>query len=279
MKVEVEGGELAIKNGNGDIVIIPKKYRIEVEDMIEEECWGCIDKLVSTLPNIADFAQEGSVIPKNPILESIYTRYPAFKNMGTVTLHPDSNFTKDKTGVGDIEYFGNENEGRQSVIYENGYEYKHPKPGTHGIVYNPETNNEQNIMLDMLHGMTKDETYAKHRNEFKDSFLNSRYGEDYKREWKNYNEETKGNNDGEEQFKNNWVDGQIRALMFEGTDEDFEKSRYWKDAKKEYLQDPNIDRTFNQIQNYLKTGKGYVLPEVKIEGKTNKKLKLVKKQK
>jgi hypothetical protein len=49
-KIEVEDGELAIKNGNGDIAIIPKKYRLEVEDMIKEKCWECIDNLVAGLP-------------------------------------------------------------------------------------------------------------------------------------------------------------------------------------------------------------------------------------
>lgn len=52
-------------------------------------------------------------------LESIYSKYPAFRNMGEVTLHPDTAFTKDKTGVGDIEYFSPE-EGREKVTYGNG---------------------------------------------------------------------------------------------------------------------------------------------------------------
>lgn len=62
-QVEVEGGELAIRNSNGDIAIIPKKYRLEVEGMIKDGCHSCIDKFVSSLPKMHDYAQDGTVIP------------------------------------------------------------------------------------------------------------------------------------------------------------------------------------------------------------------------
>lgn len=48
--VEVEGGEFAVRNSAGDIAIIPEKYRREVEDMIAEKCYTCLDKLVASLP-------------------------------------------------------------------------------------------------------------------------------------------------------------------------------------------------------------------------------------
>lgn len=59
--VEVEGGELAIKNSHGDIVIIPKKNRLKVEGMIKDKCWECIDSFVDTLPVMADYAEDGSL--------------------------------------------------------------------------------------------------------------------------------------------------------------------------------------------------------------------------
>lgn len=184
--------------------------------------------------------------------------------MGRVVLKADKEFTRDKTGVGDIEFFDTDKLENNTITYSNGFKVKNPNDNGFGIVYNPDTNNEQNIMLYMLHGMTKDKVYAKHRQEFADSFLNSEFKKDYEIDWANYNKETNGKNDGEQQFRDNWIDGQIRALMFEGTDEEFEKHRYWKDAKKVYLKNEDINKRFTQLQNYLRTGQGYVLPEVKI---------------
>lgn len=63
MNIEAEGGELILKNKAGDHVIIPKKYRKEVQDMIDEGCNDCIDALVDTLPAMKDYAEDGSLIP------------------------------------------------------------------------------------------------------------------------------------------------------------------------------------------------------------------------
>lgn len=62
LNIEAEGNELILKNKAGDYVIIPKKYRLEVQDMIKEKCYGCIDKLVETLPVMEDYAQDGTII-------------------------------------------------------------------------------------------------------------------------------------------------------------------------------------------------------------------------
>lgn len=62
MKIEVEGGELALKNSFGDIVIIPQKNRVEVEGMVKDKCWDCIDAFVNTLPVMAEYAKDGSVV-------------------------------------------------------------------------------------------------------------------------------------------------------------------------------------------------------------------------
>lgn len=61
-KIEAEGSELILKNKAGDHVIIPKKYRQEVLDMIKDNCHSCIDALVETLPIAQDYAQDGTVI-------------------------------------------------------------------------------------------------------------------------------------------------------------------------------------------------------------------------
>lgn len=62
MKIEAEGSELLLKNSEGDFVIIPKKYRVEVLNMLEEDCNSCIDALVETLPVMEDYAEDGNLI-------------------------------------------------------------------------------------------------------------------------------------------------------------------------------------------------------------------------
>lgn len=61
--VEVEGGELAIRNKKGDVVIIPKGNKKWVEQKLKEKCYECIDKFVSKLPTAASKAQDGSTYP------------------------------------------------------------------------------------------------------------------------------------------------------------------------------------------------------------------------
>lgn len=61
INIEAEGSELILRNKAGDHVIIPKKYRTEVQDMIKEGCHGCIDALVDTLPVAEDYAEDGSL--------------------------------------------------------------------------------------------------------------------------------------------------------------------------------------------------------------------------
>lgn len=65
INIEAEGSELILKNKAGDYVIIPKKYRREVQDMLKDGCHGCIDSLVETLPVMEDYAQDGSLIPND----------------------------------------------------------------------------------------------------------------------------------------------------------------------------------------------------------------------
>lgn len=65
INIEAEGNELVLKNKAGDYVIIPKKYRTEVQGMIKDGCHGCIDNLVDTLPVMEDYAEDGSLIPND----------------------------------------------------------------------------------------------------------------------------------------------------------------------------------------------------------------------
>lgn len=75
-QINVEGSEIALKNSNGDIVIVPKKDRSKVEQFIKTECWGCVDNYVSGLPTMSDYAQDGTVVPSDidPITGSPYSK-------------------------------------------------------------------------------------------------------------------------------------------------------------------------------------------------------------
>ena len=61
--IEVEGGEIAIRNSHGDLAIIPKNKRNWVKQKLSEGCHDCIDSLVETLPIASQYAQDGSVYP------------------------------------------------------------------------------------------------------------------------------------------------------------------------------------------------------------------------
>lgn len=63
--IEVEGGEIAIRNSHGDLAIIPKDRRNWIKQKLSEGCHGCIDSLVETLPVMEDYAQDGTLLPNN----------------------------------------------------------------------------------------------------------------------------------------------------------------------------------------------------------------------
>jgi len=75
INIEAEGNELILKNKAGDYVIIPKKYRTEVQDMIKEGCHCCIDNLVETLPVMEDYAEDGSLLPSWDEVKSVYDKW------------------------------------------------------------------------------------------------------------------------------------------------------------------------------------------------------------
>ena len=67
INIEAEGGELILSNENGDHVIIPKKDREMVQGKIKEECHSCLDDYIKTLPTMEKYAEDGSVIPSEPL--------------------------------------------------------------------------------------------------------------------------------------------------------------------------------------------------------------------
>jgi hypothetical protein len=61
IKVEAENNELILENSHGDKVIIPANKRDWVKQKLKDNCHGCIDNLVETLPVASQYAQDGSV--------------------------------------------------------------------------------------------------------------------------------------------------------------------------------------------------------------------------
>jgi len=60
--IEVENGEIAIRNKNGDIAIIPKGKANSVRQMIKLGKHNFIDTIVNNLPKEKDYAEDGTVI-------------------------------------------------------------------------------------------------------------------------------------------------------------------------------------------------------------------------
>ena len=76
--VEVEGGEIAIRNSHGDLAIIPKNKRNWVKQKLSEGCHDCIDSLVETLPVMEDYAQDGSLFPNGEEVEVYNGKDPKY---------------------------------------------------------------------------------------------------------------------------------------------------------------------------------------------------------
>jgi hypothetical protein len=194
----------------------------------------------------------------NYLLDDVYSKYPALKIMqDDLKIFGDPSFTREATGVGDIEFFGKNDE---TFTYPTGFKYDNPNPGGYGIPFNPKNNNSQGIALDMLHGMDEaDPKYKKLKEEFATNFLASKFKEDFDSEAKwlkddvgeeQYNEWYKSDDDF---FNKNYIDGIIRNLLYEGTAEDFKRDRYWDKAQEVYLSVPELKESFNNLKKYLTT--------------------------
>lgn len=180
---------------------------------------------------------------------------------------PDTTFTRDKTGIGDIEYFNSKYPG---IKYPNGYYKEHPSPGEHVILYNPNNNDKQDVRLDALHIMPEDATYdvlnTLYRNAARTSDVSynakMRYNEDVEKFGKE-------NTDSYEQYFNNEADGLLRNMFIEGTPEYIESKRYYPDIKQLREWNKPLLPYIDEIHKYLKTGKrpSYVLPEITVTPK------------
>lgn len=184
---------------------------------------------------------------------------------------PDSTFTRENTGLGDIEYFATEHP--NGITYPNGYHREHPSPGTDVILYNPKTNDEQDIRLDALHLMPKDIVYATlndlYRYHAKDSDVMYNAEQRYTEDVKKYGKE---NVDSLEQYFNNEADGLLRNMLIEGTPEYIESKRYYPDKQQLREWNSHLVPYIDAIQQYLETGEKpwYVLEPAVVTAESKK---------
>ena len=192
------------------------------------------------------------------LLDEAYSKFPGLEVMkDDLKILGDPSFTRDATGIGDIEFFGKND---TSFTYPTGLEYPNPNPGGYGIPFNPKTTNSQGIALDMLHGMDEaSPEYKKLKKEFGTAFMNSKFKKDFEEEVKWLKKEV-----GEDKynewydsddvfFDHSYIDGIIRNLLYEGTAEDFKRDRYWDKAQEMYLADPGMKETFGNLKKHLTT--------------------------
>lgn len=66
--IEVQGGEIGITNQHGDIAIIPIKDKKKVELLIATGKHDLVDKYLNTLPKLSNYASDGTVIPKDKMM-------------------------------------------------------------------------------------------------------------------------------------------------------------------------------------------------------------------
>lgn len=177
--------------------------------------------------------------------------FPALEAMGDVKVKTSRRFTSDKTGIGDIEYFA---PGTKKVTYPTGKVFRHPgsnkKPA---VLVNPDTNDAQSVALDLLHGLAdSDPTYKRLRQEFADALDKEEVEQFYEID----SSEGKAP-DGKEQWLDNYIDGEIRGLLFEGTEDDFRRNNYFS-GKREEVQtfNPAAYAKYQEIEKHLKSPRG-----------------------
>jgi len=180
------------------------------------------------------------------LLSEAMQRFPALRKLGDVSVVPDRGFTRDLTGIGDIEYYGPD---QGAITYPSGNVVDRPSPrGRHTVLVNPDTNDSQAVALDLLHGMAdSDPTFASMLREFGDSL-----DEGEIKYWYIQDKKDGYAGDGYDQYRRNYVDGKLRNLLFEGSDEDFARARY-NPRERQDMQgyNPRAYEAFKTIKSYL----------------------------
>lgn len=67
VNIEAQGGELVLRNENGDTIIVPRNRRNEAMKYLLKDDHHSLDKLALDLPKAEHYASGGTVIPEDPI--------------------------------------------------------------------------------------------------------------------------------------------------------------------------------------------------------------------
>ena len=201
------------------------------------------------------------------IKQRLTKEWPSSQQISPFRIVANPNFTRQLTGIGDIEYIN------QPVInYPNGFTLINPT-GQPTIVYNPNTNGYEDIKLDLLHHYRNDPVYQ--------DLL-----EEYNKAQKEHSRSNPDDNnivqdsmwaikDGipKQEAWSNAIDGSLRALLYVDDSKLRSDHRYplsVKESEELYLKTPEVKKSFNNLKTYLQS---HVLPEVTVKSK-----KLIKKK-
>jgi len=187
------------------------------------------------------------LMKRNPGMQNVYG--PEGENLNIIK---DPNFDARSYGYGDIEYMA---PGLEQVNYDNiidntlpGYTYVNPTPDKYTLVYNPKGANRGDVFLDMLHGMRNDPNYELLVQNF-DKATRDAIGGDMEYYY-NY-DVANGYADGQEWWDKNYIDGQLRAQLAQGTLGMFSHGR--RDYRKERKSaSPEMRAAAKDIRKYIK---------------------------
>lgn len=194
-----------------------------------------------------------------PEVVNLLDKLPIWKALEKIdyTAIPDPEFTREKTGAGSIEYFSAEEP--EGITYNNGYHRDHPMPGHDVILYDPNTNDEQDIRLDALHIMPKDPTYDTlnllYREAARDGDVawaaKQRYKEDVAKYGKNALDAA---NMTPQQYFDNEADGLLRNMLIEGSPDYISSKKYYPYKEKLQQWNEHLMPYIDNIQQYLESG-------------------------
>lgn len=177
-------------------------------------------------------------------------------NKVNYTAVPDRDYTREKTGAGDIDVMYRDTP-KEGYTYGTGYAYPHPKPGNNVIIYNPDRNDEQDIRLDALHIMRKDDpVYGALVDELSyyadggDVAVNAR--KRMEDDIAKYGHPIPGLT--EKDYFNNELDGLIRNMLIEGSPDYIKSRRYYPDKQQLREWNKEIVPYIDRIQRYLESG-------------------------
>lgn len=107
-QIEVEGGEILLKNSHGDLVVVPKNKVAWAKSKMEDGCHECIDEMVSGLPTMSQYAQDGTLIPNDgdpPVKKPYVSDFSEFNQVNGTYIPKDEASFKQSLGLKENESF------------------------------------------------------------------------------------------------------------------------------------------------------------------------------